>query len=134
MAVALEFYVELFVSDRARYLEFFQHAFGVTKADPTNLVCLLEAPGLRVLLHEGTSDLPERHFFRGPINGGARKDVGVEICLAVDDLEAVHATAATIPGFNVSPIRLMPWGLKDFRLTTPDNYYFRITEPRPTPV
>jgi hypothetical protein len=131
MAVVREFYVELFVADRAPYKTFLERAFCAVRSDPTDTASMFEAPGLRVLLHEGKSDLPERHFFREPIDSGARKGVGGGNYLGVDDLEAVQAVVADIPSFNASPIRLMPWGLKDFRLTTRDNYYFGITALRP---
>jgi len=131
MAAVSELFVELFVAEPAPYVDFLQRAFDAKLTDLADTVSMLEAPGLRVLLHRGHGDLPSGHVFRAPLESGMRKGVGVEICLAVDDLEAVHKVAAGIPGFVATAIVRTPWGLRDFRLTTPDGYYLRITEPRP---
>jgi hypothetical protein len=56
----------------------------------------------------------------------------VEIGLVVPDLDAAYANALKFKeqGFKVSAgIGLRPWGVRDFRILTPDGYYLRFTEP-----
>ena len=56
----------------------------------------------------------------------AGKGAGVEIVLAVDDLDAVHRSCRSA-GVIVEDLTDRPWGLRDFRITDPDGYYIRVT-------
>jgi catechol 2,3-dioxygenase-like lactoylglutathione lyase family enzyme len=61
-----------------------------------------------------------------------RPPLGTEIVLYPDRIEERHAELASA-GYAPGPIRLQPWGLRDFRITDPDGYYLRITEGEPVP-
>lgn len=130
MVAVTEFFVELFVADCVPYIELFEQALGARLTRREGTFVSLESPGLRVLLHQGHDDLPPQHFFHQPLANKLRRGVGVEIGLAVDDLPSAHRIASELAAFSVSEVVRMPWGLRDFRLSTPDGYYFRITEPR----
>jgi hypothetical protein len=47
------------------------------------------------------------------------------------NLKAAQAAAKKLSGFEVSEIVDQEWGMSDFRLLTPEGYYFRITTPDP---
>jgi lactoylglutathione lyase len=63
------------------------------------------------------------------------KGVGVEIVLELADageLAGLHERCrARRP--DLEPLRLRPWGLRDFRLFDPDGYYVRVTHAFPSP-
>ena len=52
-----------------------------------------------------------------------------EFCLEVADLEASYARALKAGANVIEPIRKMPWGRSDFRISDPDGAYLRITTP-----
>jgi lactoylglutathione lyase len=52
---------------------------------------------------------------------------GVEIVIEVDDLEAERNWIVEKGWTLDADIKLQEWGLKDFRLTDPDGFYWRIT-------
>lgn len=121
--------IELFVADAAPYRPLMA-ALGLAPRPVTAQVTLWEGRAT-VILHEGAADLPDTHAFAGPLRDGTPRGVGAEICLEVDDIEALFAEARTMAGFEVAaPLARQPWGLRDFRLTTPDGYYLRIMDPR----
>ena len=54
--------------------------------------------------------------------------MGVEVGLVVADLDKTFA-AAKGQGWKISSgIGLRPWGLRDFRVLSPDGFYLRFTE------
>jgi dihydroneopterin aldolase len=52
---------------------------------------------------------------------------GVEVVLAVHDLDPLHARASEL-GCVVSPLERRHWGPRDFRIADPYGYYIRFTE------
>lgn len=57
-----------------------------------------------------------------------RPPIGVEIVLyTTANLDKEHARLKSL-GLKPTPIRLQPWGVRDFRLTDPGGYYIRISE------
>ena len=84
--------------------------------------------GPNVLRFWPGSDAIDRHEHFGSFPRSTRRGYGVEIVIVVEDLDAVYAAAL---GFAriVSPLRVRPWGLRDFRTLDPFGYYLRITEP-----
>lgn len=123
--------IELYVAEAAAYAPLMT-ALGLAARRVTAAVVLWEGSGT-VILHEGGADLGAEHPFAGPLVGGAARGVGAEICLEADDLDALFAAVRGMAGFAVAaaPVR-QPWGLRDFRVVTPDGYYLRITDPRRT--
>ncbi len=62
-------------------------------------------------------------YFRTP-------PIGTEIVLEVDDLGSVYERVRRA-GYPIqAPVRMQPWGLRDFRLFDPDWYYLRVTARR----
>jgi hypothetical protein len=122
--------IELFVARAAPYAPLLGEALGLVQRAVTAHVTLWEGAAT-VILHEAAGDLPAEHPFAAPLREGARRGVGAEICLEADDLEAVFAKAAGLAGFRVAaPLTRQPWGLRDFRLVTPDGYFLRIMDVR----
>jgi hypothetical protein len=61
-----------------------------------------------------------------------RPPVWTEIVLYVDAVEAPRRRLVDA-GYRPGPIRLQPWGLRDFRVRDPERYYVRVTEGRAVP-
>ena len=65
-----------------------------------------------------------------PVAEGTRGDV-VLLQDVLADLDKAYAAALTFKdkGFAISSgIAMRPWGVRDFRVLTPDGYYLRFTE------
>jgi lactoylglutathione lyase len=68
------------------------------------------------------------HSFFSQYSPHSPRGLGVEIIIFVDELDAVFdriSKSATVQ----APIRLRPWGVRDFRIVDPFGYYLRISEP-----
>jgi len=53
----------------------------------------------------------------------------VEIGIVVEDLNKAFAAAQKHPGWTIADrIARQPWGVRDFRVWSPERYYLRITE------
>jgi len=75
--------------------------------------------------------LPVGHPFHEKLNGNSQ-GLGVEIGLVVADLDQTYAAAIKHKdkGWKISTgIMHRPWGVRDFRVLSPDGYYLRFTEP-----
>lgn len=122
-------FVELFVAKAAPYRPLLVSILRLAEERRTSNVTMFHGPRGRIILHEGYWDIFPFHPFFGPLSQGARRGVGVELAIEVDDVTAAHARAKSLRGFTMTPLLRQPWGLRDFRLLSPDRYYFRITEP-----
>jgi lactoylglutathione lyase len=72
------------------------------------------------------------HPFHGKVTGSGM-GVGIEIGIVVADIEKAHAAAVKFKdkGWPITTgIVMRPWGVRDFRVMTPDGYYLRFTEGR----
>lgn len=58
--------------------------------------------------------------------------LGTEIVLYTGQLEALRG-GLEAAGWEPGPIRLQPWGDRDFRVTDPEGYYVRVSEGRALP-
>ena len=86
----------------------------------------LETETAQLLLND-PDDLPAGHPFYKNFTGSGQ-GMGVEIGLVVADLDKSFA-AAKKQGWQVSAgIGMRPWGVRDFRMLSPDGYYLRFTE------
>jgi lactoylglutathione lyase len=73
-------------------------------------------------------ELPRGHPFHAKLTGSGQ-GLGVEIGLVVGDLDKAYAAAVQCKGRSISTgIARRPWGVRDFRVLTPDGYYVRVTE------
>jgi lactoylglutathione lyase len=53
---------------------------------------------------------------------------GVELVLEVDDVRAVHQRVVQAGWPLQDDLAVRPWGLTDFRVLDPDDYYLRVTD------
>ena len=118
--------LELFVSDLQKSVEFYTRVLGFER---------LEGQADYVPVRSGSvvfglgpaENLSKRHYFNPELQT-ARRGLGAEIVLEVDDVQAFFAKVKA-SGYKqiVSPLRAQSWGLTDFRVADPDGYYLRIT-------
>jgi lactoylglutathione lyase len=122
--------IELFVADAGPYRPLLAGVLGLAERRVSPTVIIFEGAAT-VILHTGAADLAPVHPFKAPLQAGALRGVGTEICLEVGDIEAVYGAVGRLVGFRVTePLAMRPWGLRDFRVTTPDGYYLRVMDPR----
>ena len=112
-------FLELRVADMASYENFLHDVLGFQTAHAERDFMTLETSSAQILLSGGLKPQADRKF-----------GTGVEIGIAVDDLDAAFAKVAEHKQWRVaSKIQKQPWGVRDFRVFAPDGYYIRITEP-----
>ena len=122
--------VELFTDDLDATVEFwkrfgFEQAWSVDdRAGATYCVMSRNTEALRIRFRQG--GLAGHEFFGNVPKG--QPGLGVELVVQVTDIDAAWSTWSGT-GSVVAPLKLRAWGLKDFRLTDPNGYYVRITEP-----
>jgi uncharacterized glyoxalase superfamily protein PhnB len=127
-------FFELYVSDLASYVRLFRDALGMAivhddddEDDPD--FAKLRTPHGTVLLNS-MDDLPATHPFAG-FKATPRRGFGVELGLVIDDLDAAWAKARALPDCAVTEITTQPWGMRDFRVTTKEGYFLRVTTSDP---
>lgn len=121
--------LELFVADVARSRAFYSDVLGFSVSDNSSNAYVRMNQGETVLSLNRYDDLPADHPIRGV--GDARRGLGIEIVLEVDDLHARYECMLADGTPLASTLGRRPWGLEDFRLIDPDGYYLRLTERRP---
>ena len=120
-------FVELYTQRLEEYASFFQRVCGFTLIREEGDFTELRSPTAMVLLN-ADKELPQGHPFQGRL-AGTTKGVGIEVGVVVGDLATARAAALLFPGWTVSEIKRQEWGLSDFRVTTPDGDYLRLTDP-----
>lgn len=80
----------------------------------------------RLAFWPGSAAASAHHYF-GRFPAGTPRGFGVEIVVAVRDLDALHARAERAACVVREP-GLRAWGLRDFRVVDPFGYYIRFTE------
>jgi len=120
-------FVELYTQRLIEYASFFRQVCEFTLIREEGGFSELRSATAMVLLN-GDKELPQGHPFQGRLSG-AGQGIGVEIGIVVSDLSAAREAALKFPGWTASDIRQQEWGLTDFRVTTPDGYYLRLTDP-----
>jgi catechol 2,3-dioxygenase-like lactoylglutathione lyase family enzyme len=126
----MRFRIELFVDDLDESIRFYETALGFRLARREAEYASLELGGA-VLGLGAVAKLPpdgEGPGFTRARLAGVR-GAGVEIVLEVPDLDATLYAVERAGQHVVEPPRDRPWGLRDFRITDPDGYYLRITQP-----
>lgn len=117
--------IELFVRDLDISLSFYREVLGfeTVRSTPGSYVALARQ-GATIGLNLA-SGLPADH----PVNRtpAERPGRGVEIVLAVSDVEKAFAQAVRSGRAISAPLATQPWGLTDFRVIDPDGYYIRVT-------
>jgi catechol 2,3-dioxygenase-like lactoylglutathione lyase family enzyme len=69
--------------------------------------------------------LPDGHPLKA--SAAERLGLGIEIVIETDDVDAAYERARSAGDPPLTELGARPWGLRDFRVTSPDGYYFRIT-------
>lgn len=120
-------FVELYVEETAFYVHLFRDALGfAVLRDEGNFVVLRSKQGTILLntFPEPEPGHPFEHFRSVP-----RRGFGVEIGIVVERAEEAWAAAKRIEGCVVSEMVAQEWGMTDFRILTPQGFYFRVTTP-----
>ena len=119
-------FLELNTRKRDEYVAFFENVMGFKVKSRGERFVELETESAQLLLND-PDDLPAGHPFYKNFTGSGQ-GMGVEIGLVVADLDKSFA-AAKKQGWQVSAgIGMRPWGVRDFRVLSPDGYYLRLTE------
>jgi len=120
-------FLELDCYDLARAIGFFRDVAGFEiNRNDGDFAILRSARGELLLNRRGQApkrDAPDGQpvpKFQGP---------RVEIGIVVEDLDKAFAAAQKHPGWTIADrIARQPWGVRDFRVWSPERYYLRITE------
>jgi len=117
--------LELFVDDVEKSLEFYTGVLGFKKLAGSPTYQPIQSGSVTIGL--GPADrLNDGHYFNPELQK-ARRGLGAEIVLEVDDVRAVYEHVKKSDHRILSPLVRRPWGLTDFRIVDPDGYYLRIT-------
>ncbi len=118
--------LELFVDDVERSAAFYTSVLGFSRQSG-DASYLPVTRGTVTLGLGPAAGLGARHYFN-PELSTARRGLGVELVLEVDDVEACFQhVQQTAPKTILTPVGRRSWGLTDFRVADPDGYYLRIT-------
>ncbi|HSX15427.1 MAG TPA: hypothetical protein VLF40_01425 [Candidatus Saccharimonadales bacterium] len=74
----------------------------------------------------GNEHVYEQEYF-SQFPKDSKRGYGVEIVLMVDDVEAYFEKVKDVANI-FEPLKMRPWGLKDFRCVDPAGYYLRFTD------
>jgi catechol 2,3-dioxygenase-like lactoylglutathione lyase family enzyme len=118
--------LELFVTDIDKSIDFYTNVLGFErmKGEPTYVPV---RSGSAIIGLGPAAGLPKQHHFNPEVQK-ARRGLGTEIALEVDDVQGLFEKVAS-SGYKriLSPLRKQSWGLTNFRIADPDGYYLRIT-------
>ena len=118
--------LELFVNDLEKSVAFYTNVLGFERLGGEDDYVPVRSGSVVVGLGPAAG-LSQRHYFNPELQT-ARRGLGTEIVLEVDDIQAFYDQVKQADGKAIkSPLRRQPWGLTDFRITDPDGYYLRIT-------
>ena len=118
--------LELFVNDLEKSVAFYTNVLGFERLGGEDDYVPVRSGSVVVGLRPAAG-LSQRHYFNRDLQT-ARRGLGTEIVLEVDDIQAFYDQVKQADGKAIkSPLRRQPWGLTDFRITDPDGYYLRIT-------
>jgi catechol 2,3-dioxygenase-like lactoylglutathione lyase family enzyme len=117
--------IELFVRDVRASAAFYVEALGfqILRHDPSGYLSI-GRPGVVIGLNRADR-LPDGHPVK-PLPGEPAGR-GVELVVAVSDVDGAYAQAVASGRSVESPLTRRSWGLTDFRLLDPDGYYVRLT-------
>lgn len=111
-------FLELTVSDFEGNIKFLEDVAGYHVVRKEKNFVILQTELGEILLN-GTGAISDNLANRVP---------GLEVGLVVADIKATHA-AAEKTGWRITDrIQRQPWGVRDFRVLSPDGYYLRFTE------
>jgi hypothetical protein len=121
-------FLELGTQRVAEYADYFHSVLGYDVIHQEPGYATLETDRAQLLLMDPRG-WPKGHPFYGKTTGSGQ-GIGIEIGLVVADLDQTFAAASKQRGWPISTgIVRRPWGVRDFRVLSPDGYYLRFTEP-----
>ena len=122
-------FLELHVPDFGVACEFYEKlGFEVVWRDDDPKGYMVMRRGESVLnFYAGSEAVYDQTYFRRFAKDTPR-GYAVEIILLSDDIEAYYEEISSTVDSIVEPLKLQPWGRKDFRLVDPFGFYIRIGE------
>lgn len=117
--------LELFVTDMQKSIDFYTQVLGFERLKG-GLNYVPVRSGSVVIGLGPAKGLPKDHHFNPELQT-ARRGLGAELVLEVDDVEAYFQKVKESGYKILTPLRKRPWGATDFRIADPDGYYLRIT-------
>lgn len=87
---------------------------------------VMEMAGNTICFWPGTDSVYEQSYFK-KFSKDTPRGYGVELVIMIDDIEAYYKKVKDSANV-VEPLKLQPWGSKDFRCTDPFGYYLRFSE------
>lgn len=114
-------FLELDCRDLASHIDFFKTVAGFDLNRKDGNFVILRSERGEILLNGVGGKAGEKPVrYQGP---------RVEIGIVVSDLDAAFAAAGKHEGWRIEgAIARQPWGVRDFRVYSPEGYYLRITE------
>jgi len=120
-------FLELGTQRVVEYVDYFRTVLGYEVIHQEQGYASLESSVAQLLLMDPRG-WPKGHPFYGKTTGSGQ-GIGIEIGLVVADLDKTFAAASKQKGWPISTgIVHRPWGVRDFRVLSPDGYYLRFTE------
>jgi lactoylglutathione lyase len=117
--------LELFVSDMEKSIDFYTRVLGFERLKGQPNYVPVRSGSVLIALGPAKG-LPLKHHFNPEVQT-ARRGLGVEIVLEVDDVQAAFEKVKATGYPILSPPQKRPWGATDFRVADLDGYYLRIT-------
>jgi predicted enzyme related to lactoylglutathione lyase len=124
-------HVELHVDDFDKVKDFYSRlGFVIAREDldtGAGGYLVLEREGAVISFWPGSEKVyGQKHFSQFPKD--TPRGYGVEVVYMVDDIDTYYEEVKKHVDI-AEPLRMRPWGLKDFRFTDPFGFYIRVTTP-----
>ena len=121
-----DIFVELHVPDFQIAIDFYrQLGFAIAARQAEYLV--LRKGKSQFNFYKGTEAVYEHSYF-GQFPKSTKRGYAVELILFEDQLDELFARIKDTVNI-AAPIKLKPWGKRDFRIVDPFGFYLRISEP-----
>lgn len=118
--------VELFVESIENSIEFYRDVLEFTVPEEADKDYVPVKKGDVILGLGEMKNLPESHPLKVNTHN-QKKGLGIEIVLEIEDINAFYKKIVS-KGYPIeTELSKKPWGLADFRLLDPDDYYLRVT-------
>ncbi len=122
-------FLELHVPDFDIARSFYEKlGFSFCWEEKENGGYLVMQKGKNLLNFYGGSEDVFQHSYFQQFPDNTQRGYGVEMILLVGDIEKYYEEVSEKIDTIATPLKLRPWGKKDFRLCDPFGYYWRISE------
>lgn len=119
--------MELFVKNLQNAVDFYSRVLGFEKVHQSEQKAAVRNGA--VLLELGVEANLSRHYIFNPDALPARKGLGIEIVLEVDDVNDYYKRVIEQNYPVETPLQRHAHGCTDFRIADLDGYFLRITSP-----